>query len=326
MAQKSLIQKAAGFPIPLLPTLVGAVTLSNVYAGQFQLTWIRHISTVASMVVWLFALIKITVHFKVFKNEYKNTVPASLTAGFTMLMMLFGAYLLPYNAAVGKAIWFAGVGLHAIHILIFTFMNVLRGVKLDTFVPSWFVTYNGFLVSAVVGVPMKEPFILTCIVYYGLGVYAILGISMLIRVASKPINPPLLHTKAIFLAPAALCLVGYLNIIKFDNVTGIPIIVYILYGAVFLSFLYFLKNLPAFFAVPFAPGFAGMTFPNAIGIVASYNMSGYLKDAGYEQLSSIVKQIAGIQLYITTAVIALVVFNFIKMFKKSYEKKEEAAK
>ena len=322
MAQKSLIQKAAGFPIPLLPTLVGAVTLSNVYAGQFQLTWIRHISTVASMVVWLFALIKITVHFKVFKNEYKNTVPASLTAGFTMLMMLFGAYLFPYNAAVGKGIWFAGVILHAIHILIFTFMNVLRGVKTETFVPSWFVTYNGFLVSAVVGGPMKEPFILTCIVYYGLGVYLLVGIFMIFRIATKPLNPPLLHTKAIFLAPAALCLVGYLNVIQ----DPVNIIVLILYAAVFLSFLYFLKNLPAFFAVPFAPGFAGMTFPNAIGIVASFRMAAYLKAADNELLSSIVREVAGIQLYITTAVIALVLFNFIKIFKKSYEVKEEAAK
>ena len=322
MEKKSLIQKAAGFPIPLLPTLVGAVTLSNVYAGNLGFPWIRHITTVVSMVVWLFFLLKILVHFKVFKNEYKNTVPASLTAGFTMLMMLFGAYLLPYSASIGKGLWFAGVILHALHILIFTIMNVLRGVKVDTFVPSWFVTYNGFLVSAVVGGPMKEPALLTGIAYYGLGVYAILGICMVIRVATKPVNPPLLHTKAIFVAPAALCLVGYFNAIQ----NPVNIIVYILYGAVFLSFLYFLKNLPAFFAVPFAPGFAGMTFPNAIGIVASYRMSGYLAGAGYEQLSSIVKQIAGIQLYITTAVIALVVFNFIKMFKKSYEKKEEVAK
>jgi exfoliative toxin A/B len=169
---------------------------------------------------------------------------------------------------------------------------------------------------------MKEPFILTCIVYYGLGVYAILGISMLIRVASKPINPPLLHTKAIFLAPAALCLVGYLNVIQ----NPVNVIVLVLYGAVFLSFLYFLKNLPAFFAVPFAPGFAGMTFPNAIGIVASFRMSAYLKGADNELLSAIVREVAGIQLYITTAVIALVVFNFIKIFRKSYEVKEEAAK
>ncbi|MCL1929120.1 MAG: TDT family transporter [Treponema sp.] len=322
MEKKSLIQKAAGFPIPLLPTLVGAVTLSNVFAGNFGFPWIRHITTVVSMVVWLFFLIKILVHFGVFKNEYKNTVPASLTAGFTMLLMLFGAYLFPYSAQVGKAVWFAGVILHILHILIFTFNNVLKGVQTPTFVPSWFVTYNGLLVSAVVGGPMQEPVILKAIVYYGMGIYALLVIFMIIRIATKPLNPPLLHTKAIFLAPAALCLVGYLNVIPNPN----NVIVMALYTAVFLSFLYFLKNIPSFFAVPFNPGFAGMTFPNAIGIVASFRMVAYLQGQENEFLANAVRQIAGIQVYITTAVIALVLYNFIRMFKKSYEPKEEAAK
>ena len=320
MGNKSMIQKSAGLPPPLLPAMVGAVTLSNVYAGTFGFVWIQHVTTIAAMIVWLFALIKIFVHFDVFKNEYKTTVPASLYAGFTMLMMLFGAYVFPHSAAIGKGLWLVGIGLHAAHILVFTFMNVIKGVNTAAFVPTWFVTYNGILVSVVVGGAMGEPLISRVITWYGLAVYAVLLVFMIPRIAARPLAAPLLHAKAIFLAPASLCFVGYLNTVGSAN----ALVIYILYAAVFLSFLYFLKNIPAFFAVPFTPGFAGLTFPNAIGVVASLRMAGWLEATGNTGLSRVVREIAGIQFYITTAVIAYVLFGFIRMFVKSCAKEEAA--
>lgn len=37
-----------------------------------------------------------------FLNEYKNTVPASLYAGFTMLLMILGSYYFTYSPTVGE--------------------------------------------------------------------------------------------------------------------------------------------------------------------------------------------------------------------------------
>lgn len=45
--------------------------------------------------------------------------------------------------------------------------------------PSWFVTYNGILVSCVVGIPMDAFPILRVVVCYGIAVYFVL-ISLLI--------------------------------------------------------------------------------------------------------------------------------------------------
>ena len=69
----------------------------------------------------------------------------------------------------------------------------------------------------------------------------------------------------------------------------------------------------------FNPGFAGLTFPMAIGIVASTKMSAFLIAQGNESFGSIVKEISGIQIYITTAIIGFVLYNFARMLVKSYK-------
>lgn len=57
----------------------------------------------------------------------------------------------------------------------------------------------------------------------------------------------------------------------------------------------------------------------AIGIVASIKMSAFLTAQGYEFLGSIVKELSGIQIYMTTAIISFVLYNFAKMLVKSYK-------
>ena len=77
--------------------------------------------------------------------------------------------------------------------------------------------------------------------------------------------------------------------------------------------------MPKFFGFTFNPGFAGLTFPMAIGIVASTKMSAFLIAQGNESFGSIVKEISGIQIYITTAIIGFVLYNFARMLVRSYK-------
>jgi exfoliative toxin A/B len=82
---------------------------------------------------------------------------------------------------------------------------------------------------------------------------------------------------------------------------------------VLASLTFIIVKLPKFFAFPFAPGFAGLTFPMAIGIVASTKMAGYLSGAGQEQLAGMVKQLSGIQIYLTAMIVGYVLLNFVIM-------------
>jgi len=307
MNNEGWIQKLERMPVPILPTMVGAATLSNVYNGMgFSL--IRHITMIAATVVLLFYLLKIVKYPGTFLNEYKNTVPASLYAGFTMLLMILGSYYFTYSPVAGKIMWIVGLSVHALHILIFTFRNITNR-KLETFLPSWYVTYNGIMVSCVVGGVMQEPEILKVVTYYGIVVYFLLLPFMLWRLAIREIKDGVYHTQAILLAPCSLCLVCYLNVIQEPN----KVLVYLLYGCTLASLLFVLYKLPKFFSFTFYPGFAGMTFPMAIAIVASTKMAEYMDGMGNTVLGGIITQISGVQIYVTTAIIGFVLFNFLKM-------------
>lgn len=316
MNNKSLIQKIENMPVPILPTMVGALTLATVYSGMGY-TWIRHITSWAAVIVLLTYLTKIVVYPKTFAKEYSNTIPASLYAGFTMITMILGGYFYNANPVFGKTLWFIGLILHAIHILVFTYRNVIKGINMQTFVPSWFVTYNGIMVSTVVGGVMNEPLIGKIVVYYGIAVFTIIIPFMVYRLSKHEIKDPMFHTQAIVLAPSSLCLVSYFNFIETPN----KFIVYYLYFAVICALIFILIKLPKFFSYIFHPGFAGLTFPMAIGIVASSKMSAYLIGQGYETIGNIVNQIAGIQIYITTGIISVVLFKFFMMLVDSYKNK-----
>ena len=298
-------------PVPVLPTFVGALTLSNVYSGMGY-PWVRHITMWAATIVLLLYFVKIIKYPSVCKKEYETVVPCSLYAEVTMIMMILGSYYFDYIPALGKGIWAIAIVIHAIHVLIFTYRNVIKKRDINTFVPSWFITYNGIMVSCVVGGAMNAAGVLKYIVYYGIIIYFIIIPIMIWRLMTVEVKPPVYHTMAVVLAPCSLCVVSYINVIPNPN----PILLYILYACVLASILFIVIKLPKFFAYPFAPGFAGMTFPMAIGIVASTKMAGYLTGIGNEGLAAAVTQLSGIQVYLTTMIVGYVLLNFVMMALK----------
>ena len=295
-------------PVPVLPTFVGALTLSNVLSGMGY-TWIRHGTMWAATIILLLYIIKIVKFPKTCLKEYQTVVPCSLYAAFTMITMILGSYYFDYIPALGKGLWAAAICIHAVHILIFTYRNVIAKRDINTFVPSWFVTYNGIMVSCVVGGAMNAAGVLKYIVYYGIAIYFVIVPIMIWRLLKVEVKAPVYHTMAVLLAPCSLCVVSYLNVVPNPNAA----LLYVLYGCVLASLLFIIIKLPKFFSFPFAPGFAGMTFPMAIGIVASTKMAGYLTGAGQEALAGVVKQISGIQIYLTTMIIGYVLLNFVIM-------------
>ena len=229
-----------------------------------------------------------------------------------MIMMILGSYYHEFFPAVGKGMWLMAIAIHGCHILIFTYRNVICERNAETFLPSWFVTYNGIMVSCVVGGAMGAEGWLKGIVFYGIGIYFLLIPCILVRLWKVDIQEGVYHTLAVVLAPCSLCVVSYLNVIK----TPYDPLLYVLYGCVLLSLFFVVWKLPGFFSYSFAPGFAGLTFPMAIGIVASQKMAVYFTAIGKENVAEVVTQLAGIQIYLTTMIIGYVLINFIIMAMK----------
>ena len=298
-------------PVPVLPAFVGALTLSNVYSGMGY-PWVRHVTMWAATFILLLYIVKIVMYPGVCKKEYTTVVPCSLYAAFTMILMILGSYYYDYVPALGKGMWAVATVIHAVHILIFTYRNMIKNRDINTFVPSWFVTYNGIMVSCVVGGAMNAAGILKYIVYYGIIIYFILIPIMIWRMIRVEVKAPVYHTMAVVLAPCSLCVVSYLNVIPNPN----QVLLYILYTCVLASLTFIIIKLPKFFAYSFTPGFAGLTFPMAIGIVASTKMAGYLTGIGNEKLAGIVTQISGFQIYLTSMLVGYVLLNFVIMALK----------
>lgn len=301
-------ERLKNMPVPVVATMLGAATLSNIYQG-LGYGWVRHLTMWAATAVLLFYIGKIILYPSIVREEYKNTVPASLYAGLTMVTMILCSYYKEWIPGPARVVLVAAVCIHAVHILVFLFRNVFHGVNLDTFVPSWFVTFNGIMVSTVVGFAMLPPFMAKAVLFWGLGIYTVTIPFMVWRLVTREVKPGMLHTQAIVLAPCSLCIASYLNLAAEPSMA----VVGILYFCVLASLIFIVLKLPVFFSVPFAPGFAGLTFPMAIGIVASNKAAAYFTGAGQEILGSLITQVAGIQIYLTTAIIGMVLFGFLKL-------------
>lgn len=307
-----IIERASRLPVGVIGTAVGAVTLGNVYAGMLGLTYPKHIFSVLGMVVFILAAIKLSVHRKVFVEEFKTkTVLGSLYGTFSMLSMLLGAYLLGYNEVLGKTLWYFGVFFHAILIIVFTYTKMIRNFNINGFAPSWFVTYNGIMVSIVIGGKIDAPLIKEIVLIYGFIAYFCILPFMIRRLVKYPLPDQIVHTKTILLAPVSLCLVSYLAVVKNPNLY----IVTLLYAILFIKIIAILLDFPKFFSFKFGPGFAALTFPMAIAVVASLKVSIFLGKAGYANLGLIVRNITGLQIFITSFVILFVYYNFLKLVK-----------
>lgn len=294
--------------------MLGAFTLSNVYNG-LGFSFIRHLTVFFSILVVLIYLLKIIKHPSVVREEYQNPVLSSLSPGICMVSMAIGSYVFEYNQTVGKTIWAIAIMFHIIHIICFTYLHLIKSRDINTFLPTWFVTYNGLMVSSVVGANMGADKFLTFVVYYGICIYFIILPFMLWRLIKFEIKDTMQHGTAILLGPCSLSIVSYINIIKNPN----TVLIWILYICVLASLTYILIRLPKFFSYAFTPAFAGLTFPMAIGTVATQKMTGYLNSIGSVTMANIFKQLEGIQIYLTTAIIAFVLFNFVRYLKPHFK-------
>lgn len=96
---------------------------------------------------------------------------------------------------------------------------------------------------------------------------------------------------------------------------------FVLYVCVLASLAFVIIKLPKFFSFPFAPGFAGMTFPMCIGIVATNKMTAYLGGTGRESWAALTGQLSGIQIYLTSMIVGYVLLQFLIMALRTEAKK-----
>ena len=310
------MERLEKIPVPVIATFLSFLTLGNVYGG-LGFVWLRYLIMTCGTVFIICYILKIVIYPGTCLKEYDQTIPASLYGAFSMVLMVLGSFYYEIGLGFGRIIWFIAVAIHFIHIILFTlkhtFGNVLSRKNFIPMMPSWFVTYNGWMVACVTGGKMNAAPILKVITIYGCIIYLVLVPFMIWRLMNVEIKSAAYHTMAVLLAPCSLCVVSLINVYG----TPHPILLTFMYICVLASLLFILIKLPDFFSFQFYPGFAGLTFPMAIGVVASQKMAGYLNDvAGNAAMGNAVTQLVGLQIFVTTMLVGYVMLMFLRMFLK----------
>ncbi len=297
-------------PVGLIGTGLGLATLSNAY-NTIGLSSVRHLAMFIGMFIWFMAFSKIVFHFSIVKEEYMgNTVTATLYATFSMLTMVLSSYIVTYLPFVGKALWLIAVFIQSSLIIMLFVLHIFKKRNIDVILPSWYVTLLGLLVSTAIGGAMGFENLQKVIVIYGFIMYfSTIGV-VVYRLAKKDLPAPARFTKTILLAPISLVIVGYINVFE-PNVN----VVFFLYAIFIITMIYVLLQTKSFMQGGFVPGYAALTFPHAIAIIASLKVSGVLLGNNFESLGNIVYQFAGLQIFFTTAVILYTLQAFMRNFK-----------
>ena len=302
-------------PVPCIATFLSFLTLGNVYGG-LGFVWLRYLIMALGTIFMICYILKMILFPRTCLNEYDLTIPASLYGAFSMVLMVLGSFFYEIGFPFGKILWFIAVAIHFVHIIVFTVKHAFGKVILPrnflNMMPSWYVTYNGWMVACVTGGKMGAGPILKLITIYGCIIYVVILPFMLWRLFNIEIKNAAYHTMAVLLAPCSLCVVSLINVNGQNN----GIVLKFMYVCVLLSLAFILYKLPDFFSFDFYPGFAGLTFPMAIGVVASQKMAGFLTESGKEALGNAVTQLAGLQIFVTTMLVGYVMLMFLRMLLK----------
>lgn len=290
-------------PLPFAAVILACAALGNLLATYTIVA--KNIFGAIAAIMFILLTLKIAVCWKSVKEEMKNPVIASVIPTYSMAMMILAGYLKPYSASAGVGLWWLGVIIHVVLIILYT-KNFIFGFKINKIFPSTFIVYVGIAAASITAPAFGLEKIGQGIFWFALITLLVLILVIGYRVfIVKGIPEPAIPTTVIFAAPAALTLAAYLNSFTEKNISMIYFLA-ILVGVLYVVGLFFLaKGL----TLKFYPSYAAFTFPMVISAIAIKGTNGALMNAGngISWLPYVVK----IQECIGTIIVIYVLARFI---------------
>lgn len=265
---KSLIKK---LPIAISGLMLALAASGNMIQsyGEIYRTLLGAASTVILLLLLL--LLKILIYPHIVKDELENPLVASVFPTFTMGIMLLSTYFKPLAPNISFIIWLFAVIGHGLLILNFSLKHILK-FDLKKVFPSWFIVYVGIVVASVTAPAFQMQTLGKIIFWIGICSYFLLLPLVVKRSKLKNIPEPALPSIAIYTAPLALCLAGYLN--SFENKSMLIVWTLVILSQV--NYIFVLYKLPKLIKLKFYPSFSAFTFPLVISALSLKLTNGYL--------------------------------------------------
>jgi exfoliative toxin A/B len=297
---KQIIKK---LPVPIVGLMLALAASGNLVLSYGEIY--RNIFGALSAIILLLILAKMIMFPKGVSEALDNPVVASVFPTLSMGIMLLSTYLKPFASSIAFGIWIIGLVLHIILIILFT-KNYLFNFNIKKVFPSWFIVYVGIVVGSVTGPAFDMANIGKILFWFGLVSYfALLPVVLKRIVKIKEIPEPALPTMAIFTAPVALCLAGYMSSFQEKNM----FMVWLLVALSQASYLFVLLQLPKLLKLKFYPSYSAFTFPMVISGISIKLTSGFLANSGNPV--AILMYIVKFEEFLGVAIVLYVLIRYI---------------
>ncbi len=315
---KELIRKV---PIPMAGLMLALAALGNLVESYGQVY--RNIFGSLSAILLVLLLLKMILYWDRVKEDLKNPVVASVFPTLTMGIMLLSTYVKAFFPNFAYIMWFIGVIGHIILVIKFT-INFVVEFNMEKVFPSWFIVYAGIAVGSVTSPVFEMQSLGKIFFWFAIILYFLLLPKVIKRVRTIPIGEPALATLAIFAAPVALCLAGYMNSYENKNI----IIVVVLLVISQFSYVFALLQLPNLIKLKFYPSFSGFTFPLVISAISLKLTNIFLINSG--RIIPIISYIVKFEEIVAVLVVLFVLFKYLQFLiiplrieREVYSKKQE---
>lgn len=305
-----MLKLLKAIPLPMAGVGLALAALGNLVRNYGEIY--RNILGLISGLIILLIYLKVLTDSDSFVEEMKNPITASVFATFPMANMLLATYLKPFVPALAQAVWFISIFIHVVLIVYFTLKFVLN-FDIKKVFPSWFIVFVGIVVASVSSPAFEMTSLGRIIFWFGLIANAVLLAIVLYRtVVVKGIPEPAFPILAIYSAPVALNLAGYMSAFE-SNSNALVFILLILSQVLYLYALTVFAR--SIMKGKFFPSYAGFTFPFVITAISLKLTNGYFGKTGTSipALSILVK----VEELIAVVVVLYVLFKFIVHISKT---------
>lgn len=302
-------------PIPMAGLMLALAAAGNLVQSYGEIY--RNIFGIAAAILLVLLLAKIIKYPSEVKEELKNPVVASVFPTLTMGMMLLATYLKPFAPNVAFAMWIVSIVGH-IGLMVKFAIDFIAKLDIKKVFPSWFIVYVGIVVGSVTAPAFAMQSLGRIFFWVGIISYFLLLPIVIKKVRLGVIPEPALPTLAIFAAPVALCLAGYMNSFETKNMV-------IVWGLVILSqlsYIFVLSQLPNLLKLKFYPSFSGFTFPLVISAISIKLTNGFLAKSG--QPIPVLKYIVKFEEIVAILIVLYVLLKYIQFLTVPVQGKNTA--
>lgn len=257
---KNTIKKV---PVPLCGVMLGTAALGNLLQSYSE--GIRYVCGIVAALLLVLILLKLILFPGAVKEDMGNPIMASVSATFTMALMILSTYAKPFIGQAAFYIWIIAIVLHIVLIIYFTAKFILK-LQMQKVFASYFIVYVGIAVAAITAPAYEQLGIGSASFWFGFVSLVVLLVLITIRyVKYKEIPEPARPLICIYAAPTSLCIAGYVQSVtpkSYGFLMAMYVVACILYIFALVKAIGYLK-------LPFYPSYAAFTFPFVISAIAS---------------------------------------------------------